>query len=845
MCFLKKFLAERRRKKDHANCHNDTISTELNTATLSLDALFADPDHYIDASELDQWQYQWRYLSSADGIIRTARKMTAAEKNTLDRFEAFQQRLSELADEVNRHNDAYITARLENIKKMILPIEGKNLDAQQLACILKEGRNHQVVAGAGTGKTITVIGKIKFLLKAEKYKPAEILVLSFTNASATEMCQRINKETGENIAAMTFHKLGMNIITAVNGVKPNITQINLSTFVKETLNQLLKDPIYLRKFIQYLSFYRIREKSAFDFQDQTEYQDYLSVNQPVTLKNEVVKSYGEMEIANYLYQKGINYQYERPYQTDTATIEYARYVPDFYLPDADLYLEYFGIDRKGQVPDYFTAKANKTATQSYQQGMAWKRKIHAENNTTMLELYAYDHLDGKLIQVLEEKLLAAEVVFKPKSDAELWAEIKKSQGHFFENLGQLFETVISLVKINNQLFDQLYQLNRIHQGHQLRSNYRIIELIEPVFKAYQTQLEKNNEIDFNDMINLATKYVISGQYRHYYGYVIVDEYQDISRARYNLLKAMRNQSDFGLFCVGDDWQSIYGFAGSDINYILDFESYWGAAEASKIETTYRFSRSLIDVSGHFVMKNPKQIKKKLSAVAAGRSHPEGEFSLGLIEGHNERSMVTFMEATIMELPQNSSVFFIGRYNHDIKLFDQSPFKCQYDNRTGKTQVSYPSRTDLQMEFLSAHRSKGLQADYVFILNNKEKSYGFPSKIQNDAVVQLLLDDTEDYLYSEERRLFYVAMTRTKKKAWLLVQDGNKSVFVKELMAGFPSELQSQQQICPKCGGSLVIRRSVHGEFWGCSNYHKGCAFTQGIGPKKDSHSRPQPVQRQP
>jgi Superfamily I DNA and RNA helicases len=160
------------------------------------------------------------------------------------------------------------------------------------------------------------------------------------------------------------------------------------------------------------------------------------------------------------------------------------------------------------------------------------------------------------------------------------------------------------------------------------------------------------------MINLATKYVISGQYRHHYGYVIVDEYQDISRARYNLLKAMRNQSDFGLFCVGDDWQSIYGFAGSDINYILDFESYWGAAEASKIETTYRFSRSLIDVSGHFVMKNPKQIKKKLSAVAAGRSHPEGEFSLGLIEGHNERSMVTFMEATIMELPQKAVSFLL-------------------------------------------------------------------------------------------------------------------------------------------------------------------------------------------
>lgn len=785
MCFLRKFFEERRRKKDTAKRHNDTICHEINAATLEWDALFADPNRYIDAAEQDQWQKQWRHLTSGGGVLGSAKKKTAAEKHTFDRIEGFAQRFSELGHLVNRHNAAYIAARLENLKKMILPIEGKNLDAQQLACILKDGRNHLVVAGAGTGKTITVIGKIKFLLKAEKYKPAEMLVLSFTNASATEMCQRINKETGENIAAMTFHKLGINIITAVNGVKPNITQINLSSFVKETLNQLLEDPIYLRKLIQYLSFYRIREKSAFDFKDQSEYQEYLSINQPVTLKNEVVKSYGEMEIANYLYQKGIDYQYERPYQTDTATSEYARYVPDFYLPDADLYLEYFGIDRKGRVPDYFKAKANKTATQTYQQGMAWKRKIHQENNTTMLELYAYDHLDGKLIQVLEEKLLAAKVVFNPKSDTELWAEIKKSQGRFFENLGQLFETVISLVKINNEPFDKLYELNRIHQGHLLRSNHRIIELIGPVFKAYQAQLTKNNEIDFNDMINVATKHVNNGQYRHHYRYVIVDEYQDISRARYNLLKAMREQSDFGLFCVGDDWQSIYGFAGSDINYILDFESYWGAAEESKIETTYRFSKSLIDISGHFVMKNPKQIKKKLSAVSAGRSHPEGDFSLGLIEGHNERSLVAFLEATIIELPLNSSVFLIGRYNRDVKMFEQSPFKCQYENRSGKTRVNYPPRTDLQMEFLSAHRSKGLQADYVFILNNKEKSYGFPSKIQNDAVVQLLLDDSEDYLYSEERRLFYVAMTRTKKKAWLLVQSGNKSVFVKELMAGFP------------------------------------------------------------
>ena len=155
-------------------------------------------------------------------------------------------------------------------------------------------------------------------------------------------------------------------------------------------------------------------------------------------------------------------------------------------------------------------------------------------------------------------------------------------------------------------------------------------------------------------------------------------------------------------------------------------------------------------------------------------------------------------------------------------------KCHYENATGKTMVHYPKRSDLKIEFLSAHKSKGLQADYVFIINNKEKSYGFPSKIQNDAVVQLLLEESDDYQYSEERRLFYVAMTRTKKKAWLLVQKDNKSVFVQELFSGFAKELMTERYTCPQCGGRIFKKKSVYGEFFGCSNYHKGCTYTKKI-----------------
>jgi DNA helicase-4 len=257
---------------------------------------------------------------------------------------------------VHQHNEAVAKKRAEAAYALIGDVEGRRLDEQQLNCIVKKAHNHLVIAGAGTGKTTTVVGKIKYLLKSNQCRPEDILVLSFTNASASEMSERIRSETGFPIQASTFHKLGLNIIAKVNGIMPKITRLDLHKFVRVQLELLMRSEAYLARLGGYLLYGRSNAKSEFDFETKAEYEKYLQTNPPTTINHEVVKSYGEMDIANFLNHNGILYLYEHEYEADTRTEEHAQYHPDFYLPEYKIYIEYFGINRKGEVPSYFSDK---------------------------------------------------------------------------------------------------------------------------------------------------------------------------------------------------------------------------------------------------------------------------------------------------------------------------------------------------------------------------------------------------------------------------------------------------------------------------------------------------------
>lgn len=824
MGLIKKIIAKHKERVKVRNEACDNLIAQVDTAIQEINLLFSDSQSFVDPGKEIEWSNHNASLIADMNIINIQKLKKATHyKMLLEKQAELYRNANSLKQQISVHNDRVADVKIQNAYALIGNVEGRKLDKQQMTCIVKDAHNHLVIAGAGTGKTTTVVGKIKFLLKSGKYKPEDILVLSFTNASASEMSQRINQETGCNIDASTFHKLGLNIITKVNGIVPKITQLNLRKFVKEQLLLNMQSDAYLNLLSSYLLYNRVVSKSEFEFKTQSEYEEYLRLNPPTTINNETVKSYGEMDIANFLTQNGIQYIYEHPYKVDTRTSEYGQYNPDFYLPEYDIYIEYFGINKDGEVPSYFKGVNGMTATQSYQASMKWKRETHSTNDTILIECYAYEKFDGVLLDNLKEKLSAKDVKLTPKTTKELWEQVSADGDSILDGVIELFETVINLIKSNGYTIATVRQLNIGNSNAQ--NNNMVLSLLEPIFNAYCNYLSEHKEIDFNDMINMATKYVEQGKYVSPYKYVIVDEYQDISKARYSLLCRMRESNDYDLFCVGDDWQSIYRFAGSDIGYILNFEQYWGSTEISKIETTYRFTQKLIEISGNFIMQNPVQIKKSIK----GKNDTVG-FALGEISGYTDKFSIEFMTKKLEDLPRGSSVFFIGRYSFDAKLLsDSGLFECQYNNVSGFVEVKYRKRIDLKMSFITAHKSKGLQADYIFIINNKKSRMGFPSKIQDAAILNLLLDNCDQYPYAEERRLFYVALTRAKKKAFLVTVKNQESEFAMELKERYGEELKREQWECPLCGGKLLKKSGPYGEFYGCSNYRSlGCKYKRNI-----------------
>lgn len=824
MGWIRMILGHRREKIKQQNDLCNHLIEQMDTALEELNSIFADRQSFVESAKEGEWHSRYSDLLRIAADINSKKLKKASNfKKLLDRQTELFRSSSTLKQRIAKHNDRIAEEEIQNAYALLGNVEGRALDRQQMGCIIKKAHNQLVVAGAGTGKTTTIIGKIKLLLRSGECSPEDILVLSFTNASAGEMNQRIRQETGCNIEAITFHKLGLNIITKADGIVPKITQLNLRKFVKEQLLLNMQSDAYLNLLSSYLLYHRVISKSEFEFKTQAEYAEYLKLNPPVTIFNETVKSYGEMDIANFLAQNKIQYVYEQPYKIDTRTSTYGQYHPDFYLPEYNIYIEYFGINKNGEVPSYFKASHGMTATKAYQASMEWKREIHEKNGTMMIECFAYEKLEGSLLENLKNNLVAKNVEFVSRTAKELWEQVSAEDKSVLDGVIELFETMIGLIKSNGYSIADVRQLNI--GSRNARTNSVILSLIEPVYNAYCSYLAKHEEIDFNDMINMATKYVEQKKYICPYKYVIVDEYQDISKARYLLLASLRKSYNYNLFCVGDDWQSIYRFAGSDIGYILNFERYWGAAEVSKIETTYRFSQKLIEISSNFIMKNPMQIRKSMK----GRNDGMG-FVLGEINAYNSQYAIEFMVRRMEDLPKDSTVFFVGRYSFDAKLLsDNGLLECQYNNISGLVDVRYYKRPDLNMNFLTAHKSKGLQADYVFIINNKKSGMGFPSKMQDAAILGLLLEDCEQYPYAEERRLFYVALTRARKKVFLVTIKHQESDFAMELKRIYEKELQQEQFVCPFCGGRLLKRSGPYGEFFGCTNYRTtGCRYTRKI-----------------
>ena len=796
--------------------------------------------------------YKNRFLPLYQTLVKSKRPQVIF--NT--KFKKFKETYLNLDGLIKSWNANYLSREVESNRELFDNIDGRSLDYKQRIAAVIDEDNTLVVAGAGTGKTLTISAKVKYLVDKKNVKPEEILLLSFTRKAAEEMQQRISERLGIGVQARTFHSLGLQIVSHGYGKRPEVLDPDMGAFDKlldtyfeeEILNNPKEMADLLDFFAYYLNIPQDLEKynNLGELYEENRSLDFETLKSKVelrvsslkqdkrTIQGERVRSLEEVTIANFLYLHGVRYEYEKKYPFDTGDSYKKTYRPDFYLVDYDVYLEHFGVNENGRTPWLSPIEERK-----YLDGMAWKRNIHKVHYTRLIETYSYQNKDGQLTTALDS-LLRANGVKYHEVDLKLIHKMVFTQNknrHFVE-FKKLIKTFITLFKSNgysDSSFIALTQKARLDKNDFLKKRSLLfLSIVQPIYLRYQGFLSMTNQIDFEDMINLATEALRLGRFSPTYKYVIVDEYQDISASRFKLINEIRMKSNAQVMAVGDDWQSIYRFSGSDISLFTEFPKYFGYTEIVYIDQTYRNSQDLIDISGQFIMKNNKQFKKKLvSDKKSGASI--------FLHGY-ETDVLTAVKKVIDIISRKSTskeILILGRTNYDVNIFDSEQFLySEYFDHRGEFKVlhggkdvviKYIPRPDLKINFLTVHKAKGLEAENVIVLNLENSLLGFPNKISDDPVLSLVLTDQDEFEYAEERRLFYVALTRTKNNVYLLVNDRNPSIFADEMRVDFhvPYGIYTGEETilnhpnCPRCmKGYLVLRKNSNNEsaFLGCSNF---------------------------
>lgn len=494
---------------------------------------------------------------------------------------------------------------------------GYELDEQQKQIVLDNSNHLLVVAGAGSGKTLTILGKLYYLVEKKKINSTEIICISFTKASSDSLRDKIKKEFGYSIPVYTFHKLALQILKEKNHYEiadPNTLNNIVGDFFKQ---DILNNSKYFKKLCKYL---KIRQK-------------------------------------NYL-----------------------KYV---------------------------------------------------ENNTSELE-------------ILKRTLITFIHLFKC-------------------NNHQLKDFLKFLKKAKFSIFS--YQKEKL-----------LLILALNIYLKYENYLMSNHEIDFDDMLIKATEQVNESKFNRLVKYIIIDEYQDTSLVRSELIKSILDQTKSKLMVVGDDFQSIYRFTGCDISLFLNFKNYFEDAKIMKIENTYRNSQQLIEIAGSFVMKNKEQIKKNL------RSYKYLDKPIVIAYYRNIKKDFINLILKVYE-ETNQPILILGRNNIDIHfVIDKRYFKIE-DNK-----ITYLKNKKIELYYLTVHKSKGLEEENVIIVNLKDELLGFPTKIKDEKILRFVSPQISKYPYSEERRLFYVALTRTKNKVYLFTPKTNSSIFVNELLENYRNKI---------------------------------------------------------
>ena len=782
-------------------------------------------DHYFTDSECKKFEEDTKELYGHLDFLRCNGALQQLGEDAVKFYDL----RKNLETTRKSHNKEFVSKELEQQKEFFDSVLDYPLDDQQRDSIVKLEDNCLVISSAGSGKTSTMIGKLLYLVHQRKIQPSRILTITYTHKASDELTQRL---LGTGLSCMTFHKLAMTIVSKVEGQMPSIADNGL--FVKVFYDQLAK-PEFRNAILNYLTDYKslVKDEHAYDnsieyYKDRRKY----GVIALYTDKDDRListKSEEEKKICSYLTELGVTFKYEEPYEYETLTEDYRQYKPDFTIyytakagVERKLYLEHYAINASGQVPRWFGSGMPdgwNAANQRYHEGMEWKKNLHREHGTKLIFTTSADFHNKSIRARLRTLLTEAGVTVNEPTTDELIEKIMSRNKSMENALLQMTQSFINLVKANGKTIGDIRKIAEAR--HSVRDVYVIDNIMKPIWDDYQNELAERGEMDFTDVIVKATNYCNEGKWNQKYEFILIDEFQDISVDRYRFLLSLRTDlPKTKLYCVGDDWQSIYRFTGSDLSLFSEFSKFFGFTEECKIETTYRFGNPLIDESSRFVQHNPLQKKKNVHPRAV--NPPETKISFMAYKSNQDLQML--MEKMVARVPADKTAYIISRYSYDVRVLASPRIKMEYDQNSDNVSLQIAGR---KVKFMTIHGSKGLEADYVFVLNCNSGLYGFPSLVSDDPVLDYVLSDQEHYEYAEERRVYYVGITRAKVHTVVMYNENTPSPFVTEMN----TNITVNPNPCPWCGvGHRILKyegwtkQKTPYKVWGCDNKEANCQY---------------------
>ena len=707
------------------------------------------------------------------------------------------------------------------------------LNRKQREAVVSEDRRLLVLAGAGSGKTKTLLQKLIYLIGEKNVSPSHILTLTFTKNAMNEMIDRLiisADESGayaeqlfdekksyadkarervvqkkkypwiDRLTIQTFHSFCYHVLRndGVNEfdnqfkiigegkridddeLSNHTTQETIFYVMRKLLIEACEDVDYLLKLKHYILDYivdKIHLKKNNPDRIARDNKYYTSLN------GTKVRSKSEQFIADWFYRHNIKFEYE-----PKLNIKDFAFHPDFYIPAAELYLEH-------------------VSDKSYP--MYDKEKQFHKGKLLLVKTFEPMANDSALFHDTLDKIV------KNRLPADYSRTISVSFNEAFYGYHeevrafvQLILRITNMMKVENTEPDTLLEKAKKDPHERIRHFY---ELAIPLVKKYMHYCVDKSYLDFNDLISRSASLFhhhtdVARRYRNRFRYILVDEFQDVNNLQVELIKLLLTGST-QLFCVGDDWQSIYGFRGSDVNYIIEFEKHFPNAKVIKLNLNYRSTQNIVEASNEVIKHNSLKIEKELKA------SKRSEHKIVVFAGNTEEDNHQFCFDKVKELLKDGvnkdEILFLYRRN---KMF--APYSYRF------------KKGNLPIQGKTIHASKGLEAKVVFIIGLTEGHGGFPDIWLEDRIFQVIKKANHDLLLEEERRLFYVALTRAKDKLFLITLRGNESGFLNEIPADYTvrttnsleqtthnvilcdrcfSQLGKLHKYCPYCGQRVIER----------------------------------------